>query len=157
MRFRTMLFYRLSPVIQAIGFGLIAYFVIYRLAAQGDVLLTYLLNLIFIAIALQLDGIAHRFAARRADDIRSMYSDMGAVQKAIFLSGQGFLRTAMYIFYIVVIVLANINTLRPGLLPFDLGGFFSSIEYGIILLFAVDRLKELLAVDKVWFDENLRL
>ena len=157
MQIKPILFFRLSSVIQAIGYGAITYFVIYRLIAGEDMLLTYLLNIAAIVIMLYLDGVAHRFAARKAHDIRKAYADMGAFLKAIFLLGQGFTRTGMYMFYIVALVLSRFEILRPGLIPFDLGDFFISIEYGIILLFAFDTLKGLFVKDKRWFDEKLGL
>jgi len=120
-------------------------------------LLTYLLNIIAIVVMLYLDGIAHKFAVRRAHDIRAAYADMGAALRAVFLLGIGFTRTGMYIFYIVALILSRFQALRPDLMPFALGDFFASIEYGIILLFAFDTLKGLFAKDRQWFDEKLRL
>jgi hypothetical protein len=157
MRIKPLLFFRLSSVIQAIGYRAITYFVIYRLAAKEDVLLTYLLNIAAIILMLYIDGVAHRFAAKRANEIHRVYSRMGTALKAVFLLGQGFTRTAMYLFYIVVLVLSRIEALRPGIIPFELGDFFTSIEYGIILLFAFDTLKELFVKDKLWFKENLKI
>ena len=157
MQFKPILFFRLSSVLQAIGYGVITYFVIYRLIAQENVLLTYMLNILAIVIMLYLDGVAHRFAARRADDIRHAYETMKLPFKAAFLLGIGFTRTGMYMFYIVALVLSRVEILRPDLIPFALGDFFISIEYGIILLFAFDTLKNLLMRDKQWFDEKLGL
>jgi len=157
MHIKPILFFRLSSVIQALGYGVITYFVIYRLIARGDVFLTYLLNIAAIIIMLYLDGVAHRFAARRAHDIRQAYADMGVFLRAAFLLGLGFTRTGMYIFYIMALVLSRIQILRPDLMPLELGDFFISIEYGIILLFAFDTLKGLFVKDKQWFDEKLGL
>jgi len=157
MHIKPIIFFRLSSVIQAIGYGVITYFVIYRLIAKEDVLLTYLLNIAAIVIMLYLDGLAHRFAARRAPDIRYAYAEMGGFLKAAFLMGIGFTRTGMYMFYIVALVLSRVEMLRPDLMPFELGSFFVSIEYGIILLFAFDTLKGLFAKDKRWLDEKLGL
>jgi len=157
MQLKPIVFFRLSSVLQAAGYGAITYFVIYQLIAAGDVLLTYLLNIVAIVIMLYLDGVAHRFAARRADDLREIFPNMPPLLKAVFLLGLGFTRTGMYIFYIVALVLSRVELLRPDLIPFSLGGFFVSIEYGIILLFAFDTLKQLFTKDKQWFDEKLKL
>jgi hypothetical protein len=143
--------------VQAVGYGIITYFVIYRLIAKEDMLLTYLLNIAAIVIMLFLDNAAHRFAAKKANEIRRVYAGMGVVLKAVFLLGQGFTRTAMYMFYIVALVLSKIEALSPDLMPFELGDFFVSIEYGIILLFAFDTFRELLKTDKKWFEEKLGL
>jgi len=150
-----MLFFRLSNVVQATGYGLIVYFVIYRIIAQEDVFLTYLLNIALIILVLVLDTIAHGFAARRVSDIREMYAGMGAVSKSIYLLSQGFMRTSMYMFYIVVLVLSRVAILRPEFMPLELRDFVHSIEYGIILLIIFDKLKDLLAADKRWFQKML--
>jgi len=154
---KPLLFFRLSSVLQAIGYGALTYFVIYRLIAQEDVFLTYLLNIAAIILMLTLDTLAHRFAARKAQDIRHVYARMGPVLRAAFLLGQGFTRTGLYIFYIAALVLSRMEILRPELLPLDLGEFFISIEYGIILLFAFDKFRDLLSKDRQWFEEKLGL
>jgi len=135
----------------AIGYGLLTYFVFYRLIAREDVLLTYLLNIISIITILHLDKIAHRFAERKARVIREEFTVSSPIVKAVFLLGQGFTRTALYFFYIVVLVLSRVEILRPDLIPFKLGDFFLSIEYGILLLFAFDQLMLLLTADMKWF------
>jgi len=150
-----MLFFRLSNVVQATGYGLFVYFVIYRVIAREDVFLTYLLNIALIILALFLDTLAHRFALKRASDIREMYEGMNVVSKAVYLLGQGFIRTSMYMFYIVVLVLSRVAILRPELIPFGLQGFILSIEYGIILLIVFDKLKGLLIEDKRWFQKMM--
>ena len=157
LKFKAMLFFRLSTILQAVGYGVITYYLIYRLIARGDALVTYLLNILVIIIMLYIDGLAHKFAAKKAHDIREVYASMGIVLRALFLLGQGFTRTALYLFYICVLVLSRVRILRPELIPFEIGSFFISIEFGIILLFAVDKLKELLIKDKKWFDKNLCL
>jgi len=155
MRNKSILFFRLSNPIQAAGYGLVVYFVIYRIIAREDVFLTYLFNIVLIILVLYLDTLAHGFASRRAKDIREMYASMGSVSKAIYLLGQGFMRSSMYVFYIVVLVASRVAILRPEFIPLELRGFILSIEYGIILLIVFDKLKELLVKDKKWFQEIL--
>ncbi|MCL2531221.1 MAG: hypothetical protein FWE40_03580 [Oscillospiraceae bacterium] len=156
-RIKPLLFFRLSSVLQAVGYGLLTYFLIFRLIAQQDVFLTYLLNMVLIVLMLFLDSLAHRFAARKAQDVRTVYASMGNVMRAVFLLGQGFTRTGLYIFYIAALVFSRADIIRPGLLPFDLGAFFTSIEYGIILLFAFDKFRALLQKDRHWFEQTLRI
>ena len=155
MNKKSMLFFRLSNIVQATGYGLIVYFVIYRLIAGEDVFLTYLLKIALIILVLYIDALAHSFASKRIDDIRVMYAEMNAVSRAVYLLGQGFMRTSMYVFYIVILILSRVSILRPDVFPFELGGFIHSIEYGIILLIVFDKLKGLLIADKQWFHKML--
>ena len=148
---------RLSSVIQAIGYGLVTYFVIYRLIAKGDLFWTYLLNIIFIVIGLSIDRIARRFATNKAPQIREMYSEMGIFLKAVYILSQGFIRTAMYLFYAAVMIFSGVATFRPNLIPFGLVDFFLSIEYGLILLLVFDNLRGLFISDRQWLKDNLGL
>ena len=157
MAVKSILFFRLSSVIQALGYGALTYFVVYRLIAKEDAFITYLANIILIFIILTLDGTARRFASKRERDIQTFYAEMGVVHKAIYQLSQGFVRTSLYMFYIAALILSGVNALKPELMPYGLGNFFSSIEYGIILLFAFDTLLNLFAKDKKWIVKNLGL
>ena len=152
---KSILVLRLSSFIQAIGYGLVAYFIIYRLIANGDLFCTYFLNIIFIILGLSIDRIARRYATSKAPVIREMFSEMGIVLKIIYIFSQGFLRTAMYMFYAAVMIFAGVATFRPNLIPYRLGDFFLSIEYGLILLLVFDNLRGLFSTDKQWLKENL--
>jgi len=155
MKNKSVFFLRLSSVIQAIGYGVLTYFIVYRLIAGEDVFVTYLVNIILIIVMLTCDRLARRFAEKREHDIRSMYAEMGVFARAIYQMSQGFIRTSLYMFYIVALVLSGVNSLKPDIMPYGLGDFFSSIEYGVILLFAFDTLLNLLKSDKKWILKNL--
>ena len=152
---KSIFFLRLSSIIQAIGYGVLTYFVVYRLIAGEDAFITYLVNILLIIVMLTCDRLARRFAEKRESDIRTMYAEMGVISKAVYQFSQGFIRTSLYMFYIVALILSGVNSLKPALMPYDLGNFFSSIEYGVILLFAFDTLIGLLEKDKKWIIMNL--
>ena len=76
---KAILIFRLSSVLQAIGYGLVTYFIIYRLVARQDIFLTYLFNIGFIAIGLSIDRAARRFATQKAPIICEMYAGLGIV------------------------------------------------------------------------------
>jgi len=153
MKNRLKLVYQIASLLHAIAYGLVAYFVIYQLFANGDVLLTYLFNFIFIMLGLFLDNKARKFAMRKTQLIREMYAKMGSAKKVMYVFSQGFFITAMYIFYVAALILSQVATLSPDFLPFDLGSFFISIEYGIILLVVLDKLKELATKDVQWLKD----
>jgi hypothetical protein len=133
-------------------YGAIAYFLIYRLIARGDVFLTYVFNVVYIILILSLDYAAHKFAERKSDVIKNVvYNEMGAVSRFLFMFTQGSNLTAIYIFYITILILSQVTIFRPDLFPHELGNFFTSLEYGIILLVVFDRLKDLVKLDKIWF------
>ena len=82
---KSILVFRLSSFIQAIGYGLIVYFVIYRSIAKEDLFWTYLLNIIFIILGLTIDRIARSYASNKAPAIREMFYEMGMVLKIIYI------------------------------------------------------------------------
>jgi hypothetical protein len=136
--------------------------VFYRLIAQENELITYLLNIVLIIAGLYLDKTARKFADKSARIIRE---ELFAKQKtffykaarAMYIFSQVFFRTTMYQFYMVATILSVIIRLRPGFLPVELGNFFSSIEYGILLLLVFDNIKALTEKDGKWFRKHIGL
>ena len=152
---KSILVFRLSSFIQSIGYGLVVYFVIYQSIAKRDLFWTYLLNIVFIIMGLTIDRVARSYASKKAPVIREMFSKMGIVLKITYILSQGFLRTAMYMFYAAVMIFSGVATFRPNLIPYEIGDFFLSIEYGLILLLVFDNLRGLFSTDKQWLKENL--
>ena len=157
-----MIVYRLSSFLHVICFGLVAYFVIYRLIAREDELITYLLNIVMIISGLYLDKAARRFAKKSEPILRNELFEAQKtlfvrVSKIMYTFSQVFFRTTMYQFYMVATILSVVARLRPEFLPVELGNFFSSVEYGILLLLVFDNIKVLLEKDGKWFRQHIGL
>jgi len=146
---------RISALMHTITYGTVAYFVIYRLIAEKNYLITYLLNILLIIIMLFCDDKAHRYAERKTTEIREVFAEMNIALKIFFVFSIGFVKTGMYIFYMIGLIISKIAELEPNLVPFGLGYFFKSIEYGLILLFVLDNLKELTKKDAQWLKKNV--
>jgi len=145
-----------------IFYGLFIYFVVYRFIAREDVLVTYLLNILIIIITLFLDNIARRYAKKSEQTIREvLFTEIGSVyvrlSRMLYIFSLVFFRTTMYLFYIIVLILAVVTTQRPNLLPVELNDFFSSIEYGILLLIVFDSIKVLITKDGSWLKMHIGL
>jgi len=159
---REMIIYRISSFLHVIIFGLLAYFVFYKLIAQEDELITYLLNIAMIITGLFLDNAARRFAKKSEHILRNELFEgqktlFGKAAKIMYIFSQVFFRTTMYQFYMVATILSVVTRLRPGFLPIELGNFFSSIEYGILLLLVFDNIKILFEKDGKWFRQHIGL
>jgi len=159
---KTMVFYRLSSFLHVICFGLFAYFVIYKLIAREDELITYLLNIVVIISGLYLDKAARRFAKKSEQILRNELFEgqktlFGKIAKTMYTFSQVFFRTTMYQFYMVATILSVVTRLRPEFLPPELGNFFASVEYGILLLLVFDNIKILLEKDGIWFRQHIGL
>jgi len=159
---KTMLIYRISSLLHVVAYGLMVYFVVYRLIAREDVLVTYLLNIVMIISGLYADKVARRFAKKSEVTIREMIFSGEATfivkfSRLLYIFSQVFFRTTMYQFYMVTLILSVVATQRPDFLPFELGNFFSSIEYGILLLLVFDNIKQLTAKDGAWLRQHIGL
>ncbi|MCL2687674.1 MAG: hypothetical protein FWE58_03990 [Methanobrevibacter sp.] len=119
-------------------------------------LLTSFLNIIYIVIGLFLTDKGRKYAILKKDLITEMYkNEMGKITRTIYAISQISFRPSMYVFYIVVLIFSQIASLEPSLIPFNLGDFFHSIEYGLLILMAYDGLKVLLIKEWQWFKENV--
>ncbi|MCL2436377.1 MAG: hypothetical protein FWD09_09625 [Lentimicrobiaceae bacterium] len=153
---KTKLFsYLLYSLIQSMVHGLIIYFVIYRLIAKEDMLITFFLNILYIILGLFLADKGRKFGLSKKNEIIEMYKGMGKITKTIFDFSQVSFRPSMYVFYIIVLIFSNLSLHERNLIPFNLEDFFSSIEYGILILMAYDNLKALLINEWQWFKENV--
>jgi len=136
--------------------------VVYRLIAREDELITYLLNIVIIVSGLYLDKAARRFAKKSEQILRNELFEAQKtlfirVSKVMYTFSQVFFRTTMYQFYMVATILSVVTRLRPDFLPVELGNFFTSIEYGILLLLVFDNIKVLLEKDSNWFRQHIGL
>jgi len=149
------LFFLVSSFFYAIAHGALIYFVLYRLIAGGDLLITSFLNLIYIVLGLFLTDKARKYAIAKKSEIKKVYDEeFGPIGKKLYASTQITFRTTMYIFYIGILILSRLSALESNPIPFNLGDFFHSLEYGLLILIAYDNVKVLLEKDLQWFDEN---
>jgi len=159
---KIMIGYQISSILHVIIFGLFAYFVIYRLIAREDELLTYLLSIVIIVAGLYMDKLGRKFAKKSERIIRKelfieQKTLFGKAARTMYTFSLVFVRTTMYQFYMVATILSVVTKLRPELLPFKLGDFFSAIEYGILLLLVFDNIKVLTEKDSIWFKQHIGL
>ena len=155
MKKNRYLFYLLCALFQSVIHGIVLYFVIYRLIAGGDLLITSLLNVVYIIVGLYFTDKGRKFGLSRRDEIIETYKEMGKIMRTIFAASQVSFRPSMYVFYILILVISQVYVLRPGLIPNHLGDFFRSLEYGLLILLAYDNLKVLLIKEWQWFKENV--
>jgi len=56
-------------------------------------------------------------------------------------------KAALYLFYIFALILSHVIELHPALVSDDIGVFFTTIEYGILLVIALDALMGQVSID----------
>ena len=124
--------------ITAVAIGLFTYFVIYERLAEGHRLTAYLYNIAFIAVILIFDKIADYLMEK---DIRPIFA------RLLFVTHFISFKTALYLFYIVMLVVSRISILEPDMIDRHQTSFIYSVEYGVVLLIPLDKFVELLTKD----------
>ena len=136
-----------SIVLTAVILGLFTYFVIYIRLAGGHRLIAYAYNIVLIAVILVFDKVADYYMSQ--EDF--LTKDSGKIKnlfaKLLFATHLVSFKTALYLFYIVMIVLSRISILEPDLINRYQISFIYSVEYGIVLLIPLDKFLELLTKD----------
>ena len=125
-------------VLLAITYGYITYPTMYALFEKGHVFEAYIFNLMTIVIWLLLDKFACRLMALRKLLSRNMFTK---VVRAVLLPKFGLVsvKSGLYLFYIYVLIQAQVLQLEPSLAISDsFNKYIVVMEYGIIMLVAVD-------------------
>ena len=137
-------FYVLYSLLMAVAYGLVSFFVVYRLLANEVVLTAYIWNIVFIVGFIALDKLAN--------DI--LLSDELVITKknyyvAMVLHATSYVsfKTVLYLFYTFILIVSRISILEPNLMSADFRGFVLSIEYCLILVVAFDKFSEHLLKD----------
>jgi len=136
--------YCFFAILSAIGYGIFAYIGIYRALAEGSMLHAYLWNVAFIIFFLISDKIVHiRMESRdyvitRRNYLRELWR---------YIESYVSFKTTIYFFYIFILVASRVTLLEPTLVSADFRSFLLSIEYGLILVVAFDKLTEHLFKD----------
>jgi len=105
--------------------------------AEGNVLMASLLNAGYIVVFILLEKIEiyiyKRWKARSAGKKPGLLLQLyGSYMKGASL------KSALYLFYFVILVFATIDTASPGYFNDYLSDYLKSVQYGILLLLAAD-------------------
>ena len=141
---RTIIIYVAFAILMAVVYGYAAFTAIFMNLADGSMLHAYLWNIIFIIILLVYDKIAQT----------RMQSPKFVITKrnyfiALWMHIENYIsfKTTLYIFYIFILIASRVTTIDPTLVSEDFRNFVLSIEYGLILVIAFDKLVEHLFKD----------
>lgn len=131
-------------------FGLVLYFLTTWLAGYSLVY-AYLGNLAFIVLGLALDAFA-----LKALDPKSIATDLEternkeASLRLVWLYLDSFIsfKTALYLFYIIILVVSQLAVFNPGLVGEDMGNFLHVNQFNLVVLIAFDRFTVHFAKDR---------
>jgi len=129
--------YIIYAIVATVIYGVTVYFLIYKPLAGDSLVYVYIGNMVMIILALAVDGIIHgvlqskEFVITKKNYLRARF---------FYMDSYVSFRTTVYMFYIVILIVSQILSLGPMLINEDLGNFILTIEYGIILVIALDTL-----------------
>jgi len=146
-RFAQSLKYFIYALFSALVYGLLLYYGIFALFKDiaGDSLMTvYIGNAIVIFFSLAVDKIIHGILESEKFVItKKNYR----IARLFFLDTSVSFKAALYLFYIFALILSHVIELYPALVSDDIGVFFITIEYGILLVIALDALMGQVSID----------
>ena len=129
--------YLLYALVTTVLYGFVAYYAIYMQLAEFSLLYTYIGNMVMIILSLTLDTIIHGVLQSKNFMItKKNYRFARFLYMDSFIS----FRTTVYLFYIIILVVSQVISFSSAPLNEDIGNFFLTIEYGIILVIAFDTL-----------------
>ncbi|MCL2841075.1 MAG: hypothetical protein FWE05_09925 [Defluviitaleaceae bacterium] len=148
MKHSTLLFIEiLAIIITAALIGLFSYHIIYLRLAGGQSFIAYLINLTFIATVLILDIIANKIMTKEGFMTKERTKLGHFFAQVLFAAHFVSFKTALYLFYIVMLIASRTSILHPDFVFSYITGFIYSVEYGILLLIPLDKFLELLTKD----------
>jgi len=131
--------YMAVAVLTSAAYGYLAYTFIYQRLADGSMLNAYLWNVAFIVLLLSMDKVIHKvFQSKEFSVTKKNYFFARWVYFESLIS----FKTTIYLFYIFVLIVSRISVIDPTLVSEDFRSFLMSIEYGLILVVAFDKLSE---------------
>jgi len=136
-----------EAVLTAVLYGLFAYYIIYGRFAAGRPLIAYIYNLFFILVILLLDKLYHYYM-RDGEFFMSEHSRFSvALSKTLFYTHFVSFKTALYLFYLAMLIVSRTAMLEPEIIGSYFRSFIHSVEYGILLLLPLDKFSEHLQRD----------
>jgi len=105
--------------------------------ASEDVLVASMLNAGYIVVFIILEKV-EIYILKRVK-ARNAHKEPGRLLRFYYSYMKGpTLKSALYLFYFVILVYATIDTASPGRFSEGFSGYLQSVQYGIILLLAAD-------------------
>jgi len=138
-------FYIIYSTFTAILYGILVYFLIYRLLANGNMLHAYLWNIVSMVIFLFLDKLG-------TNQLLSKNLKVDGNTIWLYLTSMVSFKTTLYLFYAFILIVSRVSLLEPGIIDPEFQRFVLSIEYTLVLLVAYDKFFEHLTKD----DQRLR-
>ena len=146
-RFAQLLKYFIYALFSALVYGFLLYygiFVMFKDIAGDSLMTVYIGNAIVIFFSLAVDKIIHGILESKKFVItKKNYR----IARFFSLDTSVSFKAALYLFYIFALVLSHVIELHPTLVNDDIGVFFTTIEYGILLVIALDALMGQVSID----------
>ena len=129
----------------AVGFFYLSV-IIFNNFAHRSMIAVMVINFALIIIFLIEDALGDYFYHKRKGKDQGKKQNIFVKMLLAYLSSVSF-KTALYLFYIAILICSAIDTVEPGLFSEDFGLYLLSVEYGILVLVAADNFLIMLLKD----------
>lgn len=127
-------------------FGFLTYW--YWFLSGGDMIIAYMQNVLGISLALIIDKIRIKRIYKKIEACTDDKSRSKWLKKQVST-----LRTSLYLFYIFALIFSQLLAMGASIeVSENIRGYFQSVSYGVVLLFAIDNFLIYLLSD----DERIR-
>ena len=140
--YKKRIIYIMQSAVLGFLYFLLSYRLIFQNIAEGDVFIATIWNIAFIFVILISERIEVYIAIRVGEKIRKKKPNiLSKILDAYYKEAS--LKSALYCFYIVLIVCVALLAADPDFAPLsDMSDYFLSVRYGILALIAVDKFME---------------
>jgi len=120
--------------------------IIFNNVAARSMIATMALNFALIIAFLIEDAVADYFYAKKKPAEQSEPPGLFKRMINAYFTSVSF-KTALYLFYIAILIWSAIDTVEPELFNEDISLYLTSVEYGILVLVAADNFLQLFLKD----------
>jgi len=136
--------YIFFAVVSAFGYGYMMYYMFLAVIdAGGSLLDVYLSNAVNIIIMLLADKLTRWWLAKKC----TVTQKNRWLVWFVYLDSVVSVKTALYIFYIFILIISQVSILEPQLIGEHFRDFVLSIQYSLVLLVAFDKLMSYIGKD----------
>ena len=132
--------YVLKNILWACFYFILSYYIIFIDIANRDLLTGTILNIVFIFILLFLEKLENYVFYKIVDKIKSRKNPTIVSKMISYISNDVPFKSALYFFYIIVLICSALVSAEPEIRYLgQLGDYFKTVDYGILVLLACDQ------------------
>ena len=153
------LLYTLQSIVGGFLWFFVSYFIVFQNMAEEDVFRATIGNIVMIFLFLAINRVEIQISIRLSKKIKQKKPNFLSRYFDTYTKGAS-MKSGLYCFYIALLVCMALLGADPNFAPLsEMGDYFSSVRYGILILIAVDKFleqvfKEIEKEEKLYADQQ---